>query len=66
MSDYPDLVNIQFNNTFIRDQFVPGVPHYSPDLREPGYWVIVQDNNVIVRRQNRTIGPWMGQNMLRV
>lgn len=49
MSDYPDLINIPFNNVFIRDLFVPAVPHYSPAPLEPGYWVIIQDNNVILK-----------------
>jgi NAD+ diphosphatase len=48
MSDYPDLVNIPFNNVFIRDRFIPGVPRYSSHLLEPGYWVIIQDNNIIL------------------
>lgn len=48
MSDYPDLINIPFNNGFIRDLFVSGVPHYSPNPLEPGYWVIIQDNNIIL------------------
>lgn len=49
MSDYPDLINIPFNNSFIRDLFVPGIPHYSPDRHEPAYWVIIQDNKLILQ-----------------
>ena len=49
MSEYPDLVNIPFNNVFIRDRFIPGVPRYSSHQLEPGYWVIIQDNNVILK-----------------
>lgn len=49
MPDYPDLINIPFNNAFIKDRFVQGVPHYSPDQLEPGYWVIIQDNKAILR-----------------
>jgi NAD+ diphosphatase len=48
MSCYPDLVNIPFNNAFIRDRFIPVVPHYSTHQLEPGFWVIVQDNNMIL------------------
>lgn len=51
MSDYPDLINIPFNNAFIRDLFVPGVPHYSPNPLEPGYWVIIQENNIILQAE---------------
>lgn len=49
MSDYPDLINIPFNNTFIKGLFVPGDPHYSSSLPEPGYWVIIQDNTLILQ-----------------
>lgn len=48
MSDYPDLINIPFNNTFIKDLFAPGDPHYSPHPTEPGYWAGIQGNNVIL------------------
>jgi NAD+ diphosphatase len=48
MSEYPDLVNIPFNNVFIRDRFIPGVPRYSSHQFEPGYWVIIQENNLIL------------------
>lgn len=48
MSNYPDLINIPFNNAFIRELFVPGVPEYSPGLLEPGYWVIMQGNSIIL------------------
>jgi NAD+ diphosphatase len=48
MSDYPELVNIPFNNVFIRDRFIPGVPRYFSHQLEPGYWAIIQDNNVIL------------------
>ena len=49
MSDYPDLVNIPFNNVFIRGRFIPGLPHYSSHTLEPGYWVVIQDNNMILQ-----------------
>lgn len=52
MSVYPDLVNIPFNHTFIRDRFVPGAPHYSPHRHDPGYWVIIQDNALILQSGN--------------
>ncbi|HXE96533.1 MAG TPA: NAD(+) diphosphatase [Dongiaceae bacterium] len=55
MSDYPDLVNIPFNNVFIRDRFITGGPRYSPHQLEPGYWGIIQDNNVIL--QTGETGP---------
>ena len=48
MSDYPDLINIPFNNSFIKDLFVPGTSYYSTDLGEPGYWVIVLGNSIIL------------------
>jgi NAD+ diphosphatase len=48
MSNYPDLINIPFNNAFIRDVFVPGVPQYAPGPLEPGYWALIQGNNVIL------------------
>jgi NAD+ diphosphatase len=49
MPIYPDLINIPFNTVFIRDDFVPGEPHYSADLREPGYWVIVQGTTIFLQ-----------------
>lgn len=52
MSVYPDLVNIPFNHTFIRDRFVPGDPHYSPHRLDPGYWAIIQDNALILQSGN--------------
>lgn len=55
MADYPDLINIPFNNAFIKEQFVPCVPHYSPAPLEPGYWVIIQDNKLIL--QSGKTGP---------
>lgn len=48
MPNYPDLINIPFNNSFIRDHFVPGDPHYSPGWLEPGYWAVIQDNSLIL------------------
>ncbi|MEI6205746.1 MAG: NAD(+) diphosphatase [Desulfuromonadales bacterium] len=49
MSDYPELINIPFNNSFIRDLFVPGDPRYSQNPREPGYWAVIQGNNIILQ-----------------
>jgi len=49
MSNYPDLINIPFNNTFIKDVFVPCVPQYSPGPFEPGFWALVQGNNLILQ-----------------
>lgn len=54
MSGYPDLINIPFNNVFIRDRFVPHTPHYSPNRLEPGYWVIIQDNALILHSGEAT------------
>ncbi|MBV5341873.1 MAG: NAD(+) diphosphatase [Deltaproteobacteria bacterium] len=55
MSNYPDLINIPFNNSFIKDVFVPCGPQCSPSSFEPGYWVIIQDNKTIL--QTGKIGP---------
>ncbi|HIJ86332.1 MAG TPA: NAD(+) diphosphatase [Desulfuromonadales bacterium] len=52
MSDYPDLVNIPFNHSFIKNQFVPGIPQYTVHSLEPGYWVIIQGNNVFLQPGN--------------
>jgi NAD+ diphosphatase len=49
MSGYPDLINIPFNNTFIKGLFVPGDPLYTSSSLEPGYWVIIQDNKLILQ-----------------
>jgi len=49
MSNYPDLINIPFNNTFIKDLFVPGSPHYSPGQPESGYWAIIQGNMMVLQ-----------------
>jgi NAD+ diphosphatase len=48
MSSYPDLINIPFNNAFIRDLYTQGSPFYSRDLSEPGYWIIMQELKVIL------------------
>jgi NAD+ diphosphatase len=48
MSNYPDLINIPFNNAFIKDLFVPGVPRYLTQPVAPGYWAAVQGNNLIL------------------
>ena len=55
MSVYPDLIHIPFNNVFIKDLFVPGEPHYSPVPYKPGYWVIIQGSNILLR--SGTVGP---------
>lgn len=47
--DYPALINIPFNNAFIKDLFVPGAPLYVPAPLEPGYWVIIQGNGIILQ-----------------
>jgi len=49
MKNYPDLVNIPFNNSFIKDIFSPGVPHYTSSQLEPSYWAILQDNKMILQ-----------------
>lgn len=49
MKSYPDLINIPFNNCFIKDLFTHGVPHYSSSQLEPGYWAIIQDNRMILQ-----------------
>jgi len=49
MSNYPDLINIPFNNTFIKDLFVPGSPHYLPGQPESGYWAIIQGNMMVLQ-----------------
>lgn len=49
MKSYPDLINIPFNHSFIRDLFVQGEPRYCPDLLEPGYWAVIQDNRMILQ-----------------
>jgi NAD+ diphosphatase len=46
---YPELINIPFNNVFIRDIFVPGISPYPQNTLEPGYWVIIQGNAVILQ-----------------
>ena len=55
MSNYPDRINIPFNNSFIKDVFVPGGTQHSPRSLEPGYWVIIQDNKTIL--QSGKTGP---------
>ena len=52
MSDYPDLINIPFNHSFIKNLFVATTPHYAPHALEPGYWVIIQGNNVLLHPGN--------------
>ena len=54
MSNYPDLINIPFNNAFIKDLFVQSLPVHSPGSLEPGYWVIIQGNNIIVQSGEAT------------
>ena len=54
MSNYPDLINIPFNNAFIRDLFVPADPYCPPNPLEQGYWVIIHGNNVILRAGETT------------
>lgn len=49
MSDYPHLVNIPFNNGFLKDLFVPGDPQYSSPVAGSGYWVILQGNSAILQ-----------------
>lgn len=45
---YPELINIPFNNVFIREQFEPGAPFYPAGSYQPGYWAIVQGNSLVV------------------
>ncbi|MFZ4858074.1 MAG: NAD(+) diphosphatase [Desulfuromonadaceae bacterium] len=52
MSGYPDLINIPFNHSFIKNKFVPGIPQYTVHSLEPGYWVIIQGNNVFLQPGN--------------
>jgi NAD+ diphosphatase len=52
MSDYPDLINIPFNHSFIKSQFVPCTPQYTDHSFEPGYWVIIQGNNIFLQPGN--------------
>jgi len=54
MPRYPDLINIPFNHTFIKDHFVPGDPHCLSSLLEPGYWAIIQDNALILQSGEST------------
>lgn len=49
MSDYPDLVNTPFSSVYIKDIFLPGVPVYQQTLLEPGYWCIIQGNNLFLQ-----------------
>jgi NAD+ diphosphatase len=49
MSDYPDLINIPFNHSFIKNQFVPVTPQYTTDHLEPGYWAIIQGNTLFLK-----------------
>lgn len=49
MKTYPDLINIPFNHSFIKDLFVQGEPRYCPDLLEPGYWAVIQGNRMILQ-----------------
>ncbi|MDO9069763.1 MAG: NAD(+) diphosphatase [Deltaproteobacteria bacterium] len=49
MNRYPDLINIPFCSSFIREYFVPDFPQYLPHGLSSGYWVIMQDNNVILQ-----------------
>lgn len=48
MPGYPDLINIPFNHSFIKNQFAAETPHYSDCSGEPGYWVIIQGNSIIL------------------
>jgi len=47
MADYPEIVAIPFNNTCIREFFELFHPQF-PNTPGPGYWVIIQDNSVIL------------------
>jgi NAD+ diphosphatase len=49
MAQYPDLVNIPFNNVFIKDLFTPEDPQYLSHHHEPGYWVLVQGNSIVLQ-----------------
>jgi NAD+ diphosphatase len=48
MTTYPDLAAIPFNNYFIRDAFVPGLPQYVDQSFEPGYWGVIQGNSILL------------------
>jgi len=52
MSDYPDLINIPFNHSFIKNQFVPVTPQYTTHHLEPGFWVIIQGNTIFLQPGN--------------
>jgi NAD+ diphosphatase len=49
VTSYPDLVNIPFNSVFIKDLFTRDDSHCSSYLLEPGYWVIVQGNSIVLQ-----------------
>ncbi len=52
MSDYPDLINIPFNHSFIKNQYVAENPQYTPHPLEPGYWVIIQGSALFLQPGN--------------
>lgn len=52
MSDYPDLINIPFNHSFVKNQFVPATPEYAPHSLEAGYWAIIQGNSIFLQHVN--------------
>ncbi|NVO01050.1 MAG: NAD(+) diphosphatase [Geobacteraceae bacterium] len=49
MDNYPDLIHIPFNHSFIKELFSPSLPYSLSGSYEPGYWAILQGNMMILQ-----------------
>lgn len=52
---YPELVNLPFNFSYIKDDFKLHHQTAEPQSDAPGYWTIIQGNSLILHDQNGTL-----------
>jgi len=51
---YPSTVDLPFNHEAIKDGFVPTTPG-SPTPEGDGYWLILQGNTLVVRKEGASL-----------
>jgi NAD+ diphosphatase len=56
---YPEAVNLPFNDTILGGDFIPHRPG-NVEPSEPGYWVILQGNALVVKEEGGRLSLWEG------
>ncbi len=57
---YPETINLPFNRASLMDSFQP-LPPDTPDSGEPGFYLLIQEGDLVVKNEHETISLPCGE-----